>query len=122
MTEKASSQASVQDKIKFAFAGLSLVVGLVLFYELSDSNLFYRVLVITSMVIVAAILFFMTAMGNETAGFLRGSRVELQKMVWPTRKETVFSTLVVFVAIFIAAIFLWAVDLFLAWFMQMVIK
>ena len=120
--DKTVPNSSLQDTLKMAAAGLSLVVGVALFYMLDENILFYRVLSVLSMAVVAAILYFMTARGKVTAEFLRGSRIELQKMVWPTKSETLHSVLIVFAAIFIIAIFLWMLDLLLAWLMQMVIR
>jgi preprotein translocase subunit SecE len=42
--------------------------------------------------------------------FVQGSRVELRKVVWPTRQETLQTTLVVFVAILAMGIFFWVLD------------
>lgn len=122
MADKAASSNQGRDGLMMGAAVTSLLIGLVLFYTLDQDSLFYRVISVTGMSVLAVVFFFMTAKGREAAGFLRGSRVELQKMVWPTRSETLYSTLVVFAAIFATAIFLWALDLFLAWFMQLVIR
>ena len=42
--------------------------------------------------------------------FVQGSRVELRKVVWPTRQESLQTTLVVFVAILALGIFFWVLD------------
>ena len=49
--------------------------------------------------------------GREFWQFVQGSRVELRKVVWPTRKETLQTTLVVFVAIVVMGIFFWLLDM-----------
>ena len=113
---------TILDRAKFAGAFLALAVGLGLFYYLDGESLFYRVLIIVAMALVAAVLFFLTARGQNTANFLRGARVELQKTVWPTKTETFHTTLLIFGVVFLVALFLWALDLFLAWFMQLLIK
>lgn len=43
--------------------------------------------------------------------FLREVRVELKKVTWPSRKETIASTSVVLVTVFIVALYLGLVDL-----------
>ena len=118
----ASTNDLLMDRIKLAGVFLSLATGLALFYYLSDEILLYRVLAILAMVVVATILFFLTKPGKDTAVFLQGAQVELQKTVWPTKAETVHTTLLIFAIVLIVALFLWALDLFLAWFMQIVIK
>ena len=112
----------LMDRIKLAGAFVSLATGLALFYYLSDQILLYRVLAILAMVVVAVVLFFLTKPGKNMAVFLQGAQVELQKTVWPTKSETVQTTILIFVVVLIVALFLWALDLFLAWFMQIIIK
>ena len=118
----ANSNDLLMDRIKLAGVFLSLATGLALFYYLSDQILLYRVLAILAMVLVAIILFFLTKPGKDTAVFLQGAQVELQKTVWPTKAETLHTTLLIFAIVLLVALFLWALDLFLAWFMQIIIK
>jgi len=118
----ANTNELLLDRIKLGGALLSLAIGVGLFYYLGDQSLFYRVLAILAMTIVAVVLFFITKAGREVATFLQGSQVELQKTVWPTKSETLHTTLLIFGVVFLVAIFLWALDLFLAWFMQIIIK
>ncbi len=49
--------------------------------------------------------------GRTLWAFVQGSRVELRKVVWPTRQETMQTTLVVVVVIVVMGIFFWALDL-----------
>lgn len=118
----ADTSNMLMDRIKLAGVFLSLAIGLALFYYLSEEILLYRVLAILAMVMVAIVLFFLTQSGKDTAVFLQGAQVELQKTVWPTKTETIHTTLLIFAVVLIVALFLWALDLFLAWFMQIVIK
>ena len=52
--------------------------------------------------------------------FLREVRTESAKIVWPTRKETVQMTLIVFAFVVVTALFLFAVDSTLAWLVQLI--
>jgi len=45
--------------------------------------------------------------------FIREVRQETSKVTWPTRKETMVTTMMVFIMVFLAAIFFWVVDLVL---------
>jgi preprotein translocase subunit SecE len=47
--------------------------------------------------------------------FVQGSRVELRKVVWPTRQESLQTTLVVFVAILVLGVFFWLLDMLLGY-------
>jgi preprotein translocase subunit SecE len=52
--------------------------------------------------------------------FVRQVRQELSKVSWPSRKETGISTLMVFVMVFLAALFFFLVDQILAWGVQLI--
>ncbi|MBB4285875.1 preprotein translocase subunit SecE [Roseospira goensis] len=52
--------------------------------------------------------------------FVRQVRQELNKVTWPSRKETGISTLMVFVMVFLAALFFFVVDQGLAWGVQLI--
>ena len=47
--------------------------------------------------------------------FIREVRQEGAKVTWPSRKETLVTTGMVFVMVFLAAIFFFLVDLVLSW-------
>ena len=57
----------------------------------------------------------LTAKGQEIKAFSKDARVELRKVVWPTRQETIQSTMVVAVMVIITALLLWAIDSVLMW-------
>ena len=54
--------------------------------------------------------------------FIREVRQEVSKVTWPTRKETGITTAMVFVMVFLAAMFFLAVDWFLSWAIQIVLN
>jgi preprotein translocase subunit SecE len=51
-----------------------------------------------------------TSVGRLFWSFAKGARVELRKVVWPTRQETIQTTLVVVGMVVIAALVLWGLD------------
>ena len=57
----------------------------------------------------------MTAPGREFAVFAREALVEVKKVVWPTRKETMQTTAAVFAFVVVMAVFLWVSDKTLEW-------
>lgn len=121
MAESAPNEALINDKARLFIAALVIALSVVGFYYFAESSLLFRVLGIVVALIVAAGIFFTTGVGRETGGFLKAARVELNKVVWPTRKETTQMTLVIFVVVMLVALFLWAVDMLLSWFMRIVI-
>ena len=56
------------------------------------------------------------------AQFVRQVRQEVAKVSWPSRKETGIGTLMVFIMVFLAAIFFFVVDLGLSWGVQLILS
>ncbi len=103
------------DKIKLVFALLLVALGVIGFYWLSESALVIRVLSVLGGMIGGAILFSTTAVGREFIGFSQEAIAEAKRVVWPSRKETMQTTLAVFVLVLVMAIFLWIVDVGFLW-------
>ncbi len=122
MTGKAEATASGMDVFKLAVSAVILIVGVAAFYMFADQPLLYRVLGIVATVIVAAIIALTTARGRSLTSFMQDARTEVRKMVWPTRVETLQTTIVVFIVVVILAIFLWIIDRTLTTLIQFVIK
>ena len=121
MTEKAEATAGGMDVFKLALAAGIVIAGVIAFYVYGDYPLLYRVLGIVAAVIVAAIIAFTTERGRTLASFMQDARTEVRKMVWPTRAETLQTTIVVFVVVILLALFLWVIDRILTTLIQYVI-
>lgn len=59
---------------------------------------------------------------TKTAQFLREVKVELKKVTWPSRKQTIGSTVVVIVLVMIISLFLGVVDMGLASLIRVVLQ
>ena len=59
---------------------------------------------------------------GKTAQFLREVKVELKKVTWPSRKQTIGSTVVVIALVMIISVFLGAVDLGLSSLIRIVLQ
>ena len=103
------------EKIKIAIAALIAVGGLVAFYWLGEQPLVARIGALLGLWAVAIALMWFTEVGRTFAAFSRESWEEAKRVVWPSRKETMQTTLVVFAFVFIMALFLWMVDASLLW-------
>jgi preprotein translocase subunit SecE len=101
------------DTFKLMIAIVILLAGIGGFYYYAEISLLYRVLGLVAIVIVAAGIAFTTSTGHAILSFGRESRAEVRKVVWPTRQETVQTTLMVVVAVIILGIFLWLIDMML---------
>ena len=113
MSTGTETQGSLFDTVKLLIALLVLLAGIAGFYYFAEESLLYRVLGILGMVVVAIGIAATTAKGKGLIGFLGLSRTEVRKMVWPTRAETIQTTLMVFILVVILSIFLWFVDMLL---------
>ncbi|MCV9965540.1 preprotein translocase subunit SecE [Pararhizobium sp. BT-229] len=54
--------------------------------------------------------------------FLQQVRSETSKVTWPSRRETMISTLMVFVMVFFAALFFFAADQLMGWVIGLVLN
>ena len=78
----------------------------------------YNVLISLFLLIIAGGLFFISNSGDRLVHFSKETRIELRKVVWPTREETIKTTGIIMIAVVIVAIFLWIVDAFFTWGVQ----
>ena len=67
---------------------------------------------------IGAAAFWTSAPGKQFHEYARESVAETKKVVWPTRKETLQTTGIVFAFVVVMALFLWIVDAGLLWFVQ----
>ncbi|QXP84118.1 preprotein translocase subunit SecE [Methylococcus sp. ANG] len=109
------SGASGLDTVKLALALVFLIAGIVAYYYFGDYSVVYRTLGVVGAVIVAAALVSATAKGRSLLGFFRESRIEVRKVIWPTRQEAAQATLMVVALVFFVGIFLWLLDMLLFW-------
>lgn len=103
------------DKIKLLIAALFITGGIAGFYYFSNESVLYRVLGLLLVSGVGVAIALRTQIGAETWGFGRSAMLETRKVVWPTRKETIQTTLIVIVMVVLIGIMLWLFDMFLLW-------
>jgi preprotein translocase subunit SecE len=116
MNEQAEkSGVAFVDALKIALAAAALLGGVVAYYWFKDEPQVLRVLMVLAGLVGGLVLLYWSAPGRELWAYVQSSRVELRKMVWPTRQETIRTTAVVFVFVMALAVFFWLVDMGLAW-------
>jgi len=111
-----TSQSGVLDIIKLLIAAGTLVGGLYAYYYYEPTIAqAIRVLMVLGGA-VAGIGIAMTSMqGQRLWHFIQGSRVEIRKVIWPTRQETTQTAIAVFVFTLVMMLFFWALDSGLLW-------
>jgi preprotein translocase subunit SecE len=115
METKVEEQPTFVDTAKLALAIVIVLAGLVGYYYFADSSTLLRVLGVIVSLAVAAVVALTSLQGRTLWKFIQGARVELNKVVWPTREETIQTTLVVLVVATFGGVFFWLLDLFLLW-------
>lgn len=121
VTEAKTSPAPAVDIAKWAVVVALIGAAAAVNIVFSGESLLYRVLGIVALGLVAAVVAFQTIKGALFAETLREARIEIRKVVWPTRQETLQTTALVLVVVFIAAIILYFLDLGLGWLASLVI-
>jgi len=107
--------STVVDTAKLLLAVITVIAGIGGYYWFVELPTAVRILMVLAGVAVSAAFLFWSAQGRAVWQFVQGSRVELRKMVWPTRQETLQTTLVVFAFVLLLGVFFWLVDMLLAW-------
>ncbi len=111
--QTAESTTQVFDVVKQVFSVIFVVSGVGAFYYFSEIAFLYRVLSLVVVIMSAVGMLFTTALGRSTWVFILESKQEVRRVVWPTREETVRTTLMVFVMVFIVGLVLWCLDMLL---------
>jgi len=108
------------DKVKIVAAVLCVVLGLWAYYYFSDTALVLRVLMVLGGLLAGAAVAWTSAPGKEFFVFAQEAWQEAGRVSWPTRKETVQTTGVVFAFVVVMALFLFAVDSTIAWLVSLI--
>jgi preprotein translocase subunit SecE len=111
MNARAETQGGGADTAKLAVAALLLVGAIFGFYHFAGHSLLLRVVVLLVVSGGAAAIALQTAVGRRLWQFALDSRMEVRKVVWPTRQETMQTTLVVVVMVLVLGILMWLFDM-----------
>ena len=115
MNTQAKEASSGLDVLKYVLSLVLISAGVVAFYYFSDYSQLYRVLGMVAVVIAALAIMMTTEVGRHSWVFAHEARMEVRKVVWPSRSETMQTTLMVFAMVIIVGLILWLLDMFLFW-------
>lgn len=87
-----------------------------IYFENQPAALRIAAMILIGLIIVGIAAF--TDKGRQIIAFAQDSRIEMRKVVWPTRQETIQVTLLVVGIVIITALFLWGIDTVLLWLVQ----
>ncbi len=114
-TTQDTSESGILDIIKLLFAAGVLVGGLYSYYYFLEVALPLRVLMVLGGLAAGITVAMTSTQGQRLWAFIQGARIEIRKVVWPTKQETTQTSIAVFVFTLIMALFFWGLDSFLLW-------
>jgi len=115
MSSRTDTVSDTLDTFKLGLALIIAISAIVGFYYFADQPLLYRIGGLLVCAAVATGIIFNTDKGRSMWAFFQGTQVEVRKVVWPTRQETMQTTLIVVAMVVIIALILWVLDLGLGW-------
>lgn len=115
MNSKVSSDVSKFDSLKWLLVVAILAVGVVGNSIYANESLLYRVLALLVLAVLAGFIALKTARGQAFFTLFKEAKNEIRKVVWPTRQETLQTTVIVVIAVLIVGLLLWGLDTLLGW-------
>ena len=116
---QAPEGASAKDNALMILSIVALLAGVVAFYWYEEDPLALRLAMVGSGVVAAVGLAWVSWYGREFWQFAQAARVELRKVVWPEREDTVRTTVLVIVFASLMGLFFWVLDLILTWLIRL---
>jgi preprotein translocase subunit SecE len=110
MNARAETGSSGLDTVKLVVSGIMLIAGIWAFYYFAAYSLLLRVIGLLVIAGGAAAIALTSDPGRQLWRFALDSRMEVRKVVWPSRQETMQTTLIVVVMVFILGLVLWLFD------------
>jgi len=101
------------DTVKLSLAALLLVAGIYGFYFFEAHSLLLRVLGLLAIAGLAGFIAIQTASGKAIWEFFGEAKTEVRKVVWPSRQETIQTTVVVLATVVVMGLLLWLFDMVL---------
>ena len=120
MDAKFENEPTFVDTIKIFLALAILIGSIVAYYYYANESALLRAVGVLVAFGLSVWVAFQSVQGQTLWKFIQGSRVELRKVVWPTREEAIQTTGIVLLFASIMGVFFWLLDLFLLWFTTLV--
>jgi len=115
MDTKVEPSATLFDAAKLLLAVAILVAAVLGFYYFEGAPLALRSLGVLVALGLAAVVALQSMQGQSIWKFIQAARIELRKVVWPTREETIQTTVAVLIFALIGGTFFWLLDVLLLW-------
>ena len=115
MDTKVESKPKIMDTVLLLLSAGILVGSIFAYYYYANDSVLLRTAGVLVAFVLAIWVAFQSAQGRTLWAFIQSSRVELRKVVWPTREEAVQTTIIVIVFAMVMGTFFWLLDFLLLW-------
>ncbi|MBL1378951.1 preprotein translocase subunit SecE [Zobellella iuensis] len=120
MSANTESQGGSKDTLLWGLVFIILIAAVVANYLYSDLAVFIRATGVVVAAGIAGLLAYQTQKGKSSFAFAKESRLEMRKVVWPTRQEAIQTTLIVLAVTALVGLFLFLLDGLLVWLVNLV--
>jgi len=121
MSAKAEHQDNRLDMLKWIVVAIIVAAGVYGNHYFQAESVLYRAVALVVLAGLAGFVALQTAKGKTFWSLLKESRIEIRKVVWPTRPETTQTTLIVLAVVVVMALVLWGLDSFFGWIISLLI-
>lgn len=115
MSTQAELHDSRFDVIKWVIVAIIVAAGVYGNHYFAAEPVLYRAVALVVLGLVAGFVALQTAKGKAFWTLTKEARIEIRKVVWPTRQETTQTTLIVVAVVLVMALILWGLDTLLGW-------
>ncbi|MDM8558086.1 preprotein translocase subunit SecE [Candidatus Parabeggiatoa sp. HSG14] len=103
------------DSFKWLLVVLLFGTSTISFYYFAEYSLLLRVVTLLAIIGIATFIASTTKKGHFTLTFIRETHLEVRRVVWPTRQETMQMTGIVIIMVILVALIIWMMDSLLLW-------
>lgn len=103
------------DKLKLVAAALVVIAGIAVFYVFDGGSALLRTGIFIVSVIAGAGIAFTSGPGRAAWQFAVGTKAEVRRVIWPTRRETIQGTMIVIALVIMIGLYLWLLDVLSLW-------
>jgi len=116
-----SKIAEFFSKLSLPISGVIALSSVIAFQAYAEESALIRGLVLFGGISLSLIIALLSSSGRVFLSFFKESIIEAKKVVWPSRKETAQTVLIVFAFVVLVSAFLWLADKFYEWFLYSII-
>jgi preprotein translocase subunit SecE len=110
-----SNSVSLKNSLALALSIALTLMAIVSFFLIPDLATHYRALLVVCLVSGSLYFLVKTEQGKCFLLFFRESKIEVYKIIWPTKQEAMQSTFIVCALVTVVGFFLWLLDILLFW-------